>query len=209
MAMLSERVQQCWRCQRCYGYGYQIQPILFCGNYEAKILVIGQNPGEIDPNKHLDRAKWMHDSKIEEPDPQDIVGFYNWDFGTSYAAKTLARVFGDGWFRSFKYCYTNAVRCRTYHNATPSEEMLRECARYTVPMMEKRSLVVPIGRLAVTQVEKVGIIGKLKWGVPHVQVGWPVVFPIMHYSAWRGYKEDYREGFRSAIELAKLGSYLD
>jgi hypothetical protein len=114
----------------------------------------------------------------------DLVSFwYHWDLGYSPGAKSLAKVFGEGWLDNNKFCFTNAVRCRTEGNAAPSAEMVANCKRYTKRFLFGRKLVVLMGGVARNQVwagEELPSQGKI---VKNATYGNVMILP--HYVTWK------------------------
>lgn len=203
--MLSkDETLQCWECRFCPGAAYQVPPILYCGYLEAPILVIGQNPGEINYQSNSSHGKkWI---KVEEflklpnKTADEIVGFYNWDFGESHGRYMLDRIFGEHWLESGRFCYTNAVRCRTPSNQSPSEIMQASCWNWTKRLLAHRRFVVLMGAVARYQVLG-SRAAELPWGASRRLKNGVHVMAIRHYAAWRSTAEinEYQTAFSNTL----------
>lgn len=183
--------EDCGQCDACGPMaGYQSVPLLYAGSIKASIVVIGQNPGEIKDfaTFRLSQAQETFEAKTYH----ELRTFYQWDFSTSYGAKTLAGVFGSDWLTSGEYMFTNAVRCRTRGNYVPTKFMIDHCRYWTTELLEInrpfRKGIVYISRIALEQ----GIYGsdlkglrpltplKMRW-----VDGWtdPCIY-LRHYRVW-------------------------
>jgi hypothetical protein len=132
--------------------------MLGLGAFSAPILVIAQNPNEIsdDDYMRLAFAEAIGSAKGFKLDNDElgklIEDFYRADFGDSLQFVRLARVFGKNWLSSGSFYYTNAVRCRTEFNNTPSQTMIDSCSVWTKRLLAGRSAVITMGVVAATQV---------------------------------------------------------
>lgn len=181
------RIASCYSCSACVGAQYQMSPQLIAGNAtDPAILIIAQNPGEIQEGDKV-RARIIEMAKTGMFDtPEAMKAIYDVDFGTSPACKRMAAVFGDGWFESGRFAYTNAVRCRTPKNASPSNEMVTNCSVWTkaiISALKPRGLVL-LGQVAYAQLFPAGDapidVMEMK---RHKTYGPILRFP--HFSAWR------------------------
>ena len=160
MAKLDEiqLAAKCAQCTACRGAGYQSPPMLGLGSFEAPILVVAQNPGEINQNDDLRLAfAGLVDTSIREEWGNEVIGriasaFYRADFEETTQHLRLARVFSRNWLSSGLYYYTNAVRCRTEFNSAPSKEMAGNCLTWTKILSANRSVIVTLGSVASEQV---------------------------------------------------------
>lgn len=192
----------CALCNLCVGAGHQAPPAMFAGKFDAPILVIGQNPGEMrgDDTKGLWWADKLSFVRTHYPKADTVLGlmvknWYDWDFGLSHGNDMLEKLFGFGWLESGKYCFTNAVRCRTPGNAAPSPEMIANCAAWTRMLLINRRATILMGRVALDQTlgEEAG---KLGWGMPRKHPRHGVMMAIQHYSTWKG---DMTSEYRAAV----------
>lgn len=183
---------KCAQCRVCEGSGYQTVPLLGCGEMNAPILVIAQNPGEI---KTDDAHRFFTGQALAElverraPDVENsISSWYQWDFGSSLGARRLGEIFGRRWLDSGLFYYTNAVRCRTISNRAPSDEMVENCRRFTMKLIEGRKAIIFVGRMAVAQLlgEEMNRLrrGELK---QHPKYG--LLLAVGHYAAWNTHEE--------------------
>lgn len=198
---LYELAEGCAQCRVCEGAAYQTPPVLFAGHPDSPIVSIGQNPGEIKKTDTA-RQQWMH---LFDTMPAEIMmpimpAWYTWDFLFSPGYTRMSKVFGKNWLSNGGMIWTNAVRCRTPGNASPSREMANTCITWTQHLLENRNAIIMVGGLARHQ-----ILGedakKLPWGIPkrHPKLGF--LLAIKHYSAW---KDDdvslYKEAFKRVRE---------
>jgi uracil-DNA glycosylase len=149
---------KCARCTACRGAGYQTPPMLGLGSFGAPILIVAQNPGEINQNDELRLAfAGLVETAIREEWGNDIIGrtsaaFYRADFEDTIQHLRMSRAFGRDWLSSGLFYYTNAVRCRTEFNGTPSKEMSGNCLTWTKILSANRSVIVTLGSVASEQV---------------------------------------------------------
>jgi len=198
---LYELAEGCAQCRVCEGAAYQTPPALFAGFPEAPILGIGQNPGEI---KKTDKQRqiWI---KILNFLPVEVAGtvmpaWYMWDIYDSPGHARMSKVFGKDWLLKYEMMWTNAVRCRTPGNESPSREMVATCATWTQHLLENRKAIIMVGAVARHQV-----LGedakKLPWGTPkrHPKLGF--LLAIKHYSTWESDDIDlYKEAVKRIRE---------
>lgn len=180
--------QVCALCRQCDGAAYQSPPSLFAGSLTAKIVVVGQNPGEIhDTDKfRLAMGEEMLRLCNENNAGKFFEAWYRADYGSSGNAKMLSEIFGNDWLNSEKFLYTNAVRCRTKANATPGEDMVVACNTWTRKLLfaSKRSGVVLLGNIAASQ-----LLGKHVDKLPvnsvrrHPRYG--VLLRLPHPATWK------------------------
>lgn len=142
----------CSLCRACEGSAYQTVPMLAAGTLRATkrpILIIAQNPGEIRAD---DRIRHVM-TRMQPATDEGLDLWYSIDFGTSPAAAKMGQVFGEDFVLNPDFVYTNAVRCRTRANATPSDEMITNCIVWTKGLiaMHKPRGIVLLGRVAVAQ----------------------------------------------------------
>lgn len=144
----------CSSCRLCMGSAYQSIPLLIAGDKDAPIAFISQNPGEIKPtdvSRHWfarESYRWNMYEHVHT-----MQTFYDWDFATSSAAQTIAKITGDrDWVTSGHYLWTNSVRCRTEGNTRPDDEMIEACRLYTDMIIENRKAVIVIGDVARQQI---------------------------------------------------------
>lgn len=196
----------CADCKVCEGAGYQTPPVLYAGNPNAKVIAIGQNPGEIKATDQ-DRQFWM--TALSRMDAKDVASilpaWYQWDFGTSPGHNHMASVFGSSaWLLNGEVMWTNAVRCRTKNNASPPEAMITACNVWTEALLEGRKAVIMVGNVARQQVLG-SEAAKLEWGVPRKHPRFGMVMAIKHYAAWTSSAEtkQYAEGFQRIMEKLK------
>jgi uracil-DNA glycosylase len=195
-------------CRLCAGAAYQSPPVFLAGSSNPKVLVIGQNPGEIKPDD-VDRLWWadkMADAYSKSPSLDGagvlLKNWYDWDFGTSGGAKRMGQVFGDSWVENGDFAFTNAVRCRTPGNKAPTAEMVDNCTTYTRKLMFNFHLkaIVMMGQVAVGQVLGADA-HKLSWATPrrHPKLG--IIMSIKHYASWHG--EDLKDSREAWARVAK------
>lgn len=197
----------CAACRVCEGAAYQAVPSLYAGYFSAPVLVIAQNPGEIKPNDKLRLLTADQLKRETEAFVSDVAfwSWYMWDFGTSYGCKTLERIFGKDWLTSGTYVYTNAVRCRTKGNATPSLEMKATCRFWTTEMIKDRKAIVLIGKLAAEQL-LAGDASSISFGEIKKHKWYGHVLYIPHYSAWKhGDDVRFRNLVKKLLERAGIG----
>lgn len=182
----------CMQCTVC-GTPKQFPPALGIFPPEAKVLLVGQNPGWAKDDD-AERQWWSRSFAATPPaDPTEFARWYSRDFGSSYAAKALALVLGEGWLESGRYAFTNAVRCRTEGNATPEEAMITSCSIYTRQLLQRFTGLLVMGRTALDQLN--ALLGSLIEPLTLTEAKNWVVYAIPHYSAWRKYKpEDLAAG---------------
>lgn len=144
------------------------------------ILVLGQNPGEIGDGDS-NRKWWVNHFKRMAPLPEGMLSWYEWDFLTSRGYRELEKILGNGWLYTGKFAYSNAVRCRTFKNAKPSEEMQQSCKIYTRQLLYGRVALVLMGVVAVRQ-----IMGdtEFQWGKLIKSKSGVIILPIKHYVTW-------------------------
>jgi len=154
----NQLVAKCAQCAACRGAGYQTPPMLGLGSFDAPILIVAQNPGEINQNDDLRLSfAGLVETAIREEWGHEVIGrissaFYRADFEDTIQHLRLARAFGRDWLSSGLYYYTNAVRCRTEFNGTPSKEMTGNCLTWTKMLSTNRSIIVTLGSVASEQV---------------------------------------------------------
>lgn len=206
MADLRSLSVGCAGCKVCEGAGYQTPPVLYAGNPDAKIIAIGQNPGEIKAADR-DRQFWM--DAFKRMDVKDVASilpaWYQWDFGTSPGHRHMASVFGSpSWLLDGGIMWTNAVRCRTKNNASPSDAMVTACNVWTESLLEGKKAIILVGNVARSQVLGVDA-PKLEWGIPRKHPRFGLVLAIKHYAAWATAEEttQYSEAFRRIVEKLK------
>lgn len=150
MTNLSPYILGCNSCRLCEGAAYQLPPFLFAGSSNPKVLVIAQNPGEIGTDKE---NQWRFDLNkllVDGVTSNTIKTIYDVDFITSHGYKQMVKIFGENWLTNGKFMYTNAVRCRTVSNASPSDEMLNNCMGWTA-QLPIPPIVVLMGKVAMKQ----------------------------------------------------------
>lgn len=201
---LRVKAANCASCTVCEGNGYQTPPVLFAGNPNAKILAIGQNPGEIKESDTA-RQRWMDifNCPYTESVGNYIQAWYTWDFTASPGYSRMAFVFGGAWILDGLVAWTNAVRCRTQGNAAPSLQMVENCRLWTNELLSNREAVVMVGKVARDAILD-GDAAKLEWGVPrrHPKLG--IVLAIKHYSAWSSRDEAvYAQAFQRVKEALR------
>lgn len=181
--MNTELYAQCAACRVCSGAAYQSVPVLGHGpSITAPILGIGQNPGIFDRAKDPDHGWWADAAQLGEPRVVEL--FAQWSFERSAGCKSLAAVFGKDWLSKRLIYWTNAVRCRTPENASPSEEMQTSCALWTNKLLAGRKAVVVMGAVARAQ-----LFGEhadqLEWGKLRFNKKLGVhVMAMRHYAVW-------------------------
>lgn len=202
-------VVSCAKCNLCEGSGYQAPPALIAGKIDAPILVIGQNPGEIKPSD-LHRQWWARaltdyvGMKSTEASPDLIHTWYTWDFGTSSGSTKLAGVLGLNWMANGLFTFTNAVRCRTPGNESPSNEMIETCEAWTKMLIGQRLGIIMMGNIARSQILKEDS-SKSPWGQVKKHPTLGLVLSIKHYSAWTGSESDnYHEAVGVMIKALGL-----
>lgn len=187
-----DRIMSCYSCTACAGAQYQMSPQLIAGNAtDPSILVIAQNPGEIHEGDKM-RFRAIEMAKAGMFDTPDAVkALYDIDFGTSPACSRMATVFGEGWFESGRFAYTNAVRCRTPGNASPSAEMVANCSVWTklvISMLKPRGIIL-LGNVAYSQLFGDSDVIKPLEMKRHKTHG--PILRLPHFSAWR-YEDSYQ-----------------
>lgn len=183
-------------CNRCVGSCHQSPPISFAGKIDSPILVLGQNPGQIQDSDE-NRLWWANELKSKLIDATTAKMWYDWDYGTSYGQERLSLLF-NGNSHDLGYCFSNAVRCRTPGNARPSDEFIINCFDHTKALIDlwstynpdpkKRALIV-MGNIARWQVfhEELMPWGKIKF------TDYGHSLAIMHYTAWRSHYIEYQK----------------
>lgn len=186
---LLDQLSACACCRFCEGAAYQAPPALYLGSSKAPIIVIAQNPGELHPKDsfRVEMCKMMNEyvnnaTKGADVDPNAILAWYSADFSISPAYTKMVQVFGETWIKDGQILYTNAVRCRTPHNDTPSSQMKETCMTWTRILAYRQSVkaIVFIGKFAVDQflgdkasklpvnvIKRHGESGKLLLALPH------------------------------------------
>lgn len=215
-------VTDCLLCNRCSGAAYGWPPILYAGRLDSPILIVAQNPGDFysgrDPVRldaqlsASDELKSMRETgRVDE---RWVLEQYAWDFGDSYGARQLAKVFGADWLA--QCCYTNAVLCRTPDNAHPSEEMKLNCRHWTLSLIEshERKLIVTVGAVAKQQVvPRRARRSSMSWGTVYRLSNGVRILPITHYSAWRHVRADipsvYRTAFQDTVTRLRIPYLFD
>ena len=191
-------VLRCLDCRLCKGSHFMWPPVLFTGKFDAPVLVIGQNPGvfpesdwRMTAGVKLEKISMSLDSLLETFNinrlEDRVISDYHEDFGESFGAKMLGKVFGSDWMDGDDFCFTNAVRCRTPENATPSEEMQHNCYMWTLKLLDMpRKAIVLVGAVARNQVLSGKMDNRLSWGVIRtLQPSGTKVMAIKHWSAWK------------------------
>lgn len=181
-------------------------PFLYAGSSDPKILIIAQNPGEIGSgdtwrpilSKYADSIKSANELKV----------IYDIDFVTSHGHTAMESIFGEDWLMSGDFMYTNAVRCRTPGNASPSDQMIDNCMGWT-SQLPIPDLVVLMGGIARKQFCKMVKKPELQAFkvVKFMHNGTNVhVATIPHYAALKS-KADVqkaKETYEEALEKAGL-----
>lgn len=207
MQNLSAYVLGCTGCRLCEGAAYQLPPFLYAGSSKPSVLVIAQNPGEIGSDKE---NQWRFDlaalttAEEFETNAAAIKTIYDVDFITSYGYKQMSKIFGDTWLLNGKFMYTNAVRCRTPGNASPSDEMVSNCMGWTA-QLPMPMIVVLMGKVAMKQFCKMEGKPELEaWKLVRLRKdkGTTYVITIPHYAAMRSHTdmERAKELFQSAVD---------
>lgn len=178
-------VTSCFTCAACDGAQYQMSPQLIAGNAtDPAILIIAQNPGEIHEDGMRQRLIEMAGAGMFT-DPAAIKALADVDFGTSPACQRMNTVFGEGWFESNRFAYTNAVRCRTPKNAKPEDEMVTNCSVWTklvINSLKPRGIVI-LGNVAYEQLFPRDESIKVMEMKRHKTYG--PILRLPHFSAWR------------------------
>jgi uracil-DNA glycosylase len=190
----------CAECRICEGAAYQTPPVLYAGHGTSPIIAIGQNPGEIK-DSDMARQRWLDifNNLSDDNVSKFMPVWYMWDFYDSPGYKRLSQVFGKGWLMDGQIMWTNAVRCRTEGNATPSKEMLKTCKTWTEQLLEDRKAIIMVGGAARHQIMREEV-KKLDWGVPKRHPSLGLILAIKHYSAWKG---DDVKTYRKAVKKLK------
>lgn len=194
----------CSECRLCKGAAYQMPPFLYAGSGDPSILVIAQNPGEIGSDDKwrpkLQKYAFSLDSAVA------LKVLYDVDFITSHGYEMMEKIFGEGWFLTGKFMYTNAVRCRTPKNGTPSSEMISNCMSWTA-QLPLPPLVVLMGSIARKQFCEMVKKPELDvYKIVKLKREQPVrVMTIPHYAAMKPKDFDQaRDLFEKAMEEAGL-----
>lgn len=193
----------CAKCAMCANSRYQAPPALYAGPFDAPVLVVAQNPGEIKEKHRLELADAAHIEAASRADPNVIRFWYDYDFKTSNGFRSLASIFGPDWLSTGQYVFTNSVRCRTKGNEAPSTEMVDSCASWTRQLVDGRKAVIVVGAVARGQ-----LLGaeaeKLPWGTPRKK-GSVIYLAVKHYSAWGGASEarEYEAAVKRVLEALK------
>lgn len=190
-------VISCHKCRACTGAAFQASPILAIGELDAPILIVAQNPGVFDTDTHAEfQQRW---EEAETADEHLVLGYL--DFAGTKADSTFAKVFGRGWLESGKFCYTNAIRCRTPNNEAPSNQMRYNCNDWTQLLLPKRKIVVVVGAVAREQVTRNNMPnGSFR----RLSGTGTYVITMTHYSAWRGSEHDrYRDMFNQVLNYVE------
>lgn len=171
----------CAKCRVCDGAAYQTPPVFFAGRQEAPIIAIGQNPGEI---KDVDIARQQWIQLFNAFDLTNFVpSWYLWDFVSSPGYHILKKVFGENWLANGEVVWTNAVRCRTKNNASPSRDMIEACKVWTDALLQNRKAIIMVG--AVSRLQILGPeAAKLDWGIPRKHARFGYLLAIKYYAAW-------------------------
>jgi len=77
--------------------------------------------------------------------------WYDLEFMTSFTYTRIGHILGPRWLETGDYYYTTAVRCRTFQNQAPSNEMVEKCREFTDELLVGRDATILIGRLPVIQ----------------------------------------------------------
>ena len=201
--MTIEMINECARCRVCEDAAYQAPPVAYVGDFDSPILVVAQNPGEIKSGDLVRKATARNmllkaNRTTADSDISDVIlGWYFEDFTTSPGYKEMSKLFGKDWLLSGIYLYTNAVRCRTQFNKSPSSQMQTECWKYTRQLLFDREAVVMIGSVAKQQV--CGTM-KLTKSVATLVDGKYYLY-IPHYVRWTAPKiEAYQYALRSILD---------
>lgn len=191
-----EEILGCSECVLCKGAGYLMRPVLYIGNPEAQILVIAQNPGSFAEDKFTEFvSEWQN-----EKDAQRQIELGYLDYADTHADKSYSKIFGKEWLESGHFCYTNAVRCRTPNNETPSWEMENACRMWTKKLLADRRLVVISGNVAKRQL---GLDAIGRYAVKRLAGSSTYVMSVYHYAAWRTKEVDLgRELFIRSLALS-------
>lgn len=144
--------EKCANCLSCKDSSYQTPPVLCTGNEDSDLMVIAQNPGEI---KGTTWRNLLAAEMIKAPQSECcgalMKSLYRLDFESSHGCEVLTEVFGNMWLD--EWLYTNAVRCRTKNNKSPSVEMVGACNTWTRILLQQRKVrcIVFIGVMAASQ----------------------------------------------------------
>lgn len=198
----------CSGCRLCEGAAYQLPPFLFAGSEKPSILVIAQNPGEIGSDKENAWRFKLKELAVDSSNATVLRTIYDVDFVTSYGHTQMSRIFGEGWLTNGRFMYTNAVRCRTPKNASPSEQMVQNCMGWTA-QLPVPPLVVLMGKVAVRQYCMLMKKSELDlWKLVTLKHGQKStkVLTIPHYAAMRSHAdmELAKEMFEQALVEADL-----
>jgi len=193
MTKLTER---CFSCHKCEGAQFQTPPAFGISRGNEPILIVAQNPGEIRV-QDIDRQWWLEHFKHTQLNAKAFSLWYEWDFITSNGYTRFCDILGPNWLYSGHFAYTNAVRCRTHANQSPSDEMVQNCKAFTLNLMTDRRALILVGRVAATQV-----LGDkpFEWGQIIPLVRKKFVLPIKHYSAWNYHNQQDVEFYKSAVD---------
>ena len=198
---LSNLLELCCFCVDCELYGYQTPPVFGTGNPEADIVVIAQNPGEIEPGDEA-RQWWIKSFEHNKFDNSSKVmkTFYRFDFEESNAYKAFSSIFGPNWLDYI--FYTNSVRCRTQDNEPPTDKEVKICKRWTGKAIKisgkMPKLIVLVGGTARKQILEEDA-SQLQFGQIKKRKDQFAVLAIKHYSAW---KNDEATGYKKTFDNA-------
>lgn len=212
-----EFVVKCSNCRQCKGAAYQSPPVSYVGSLKGRVLILAQNPGEVDQKSDEARNWWNKavSSRSAQNDAILMKTWYHWDFETSYGANKLGWLTAYDWLRSGDYCFSNSVRCRTPNNSNPDIEMILNCAEHTRELIdlwkketkdEDRRLLVLMGAVAKTAFLRIHELQSEQfpnWGIAFKQPSLGTVLPVMHYAAWRSNAHTFRKAFKSAYDSLK------
>lgn len=209
-----EFVVKCSNCRLCPGAAYQSPPVSYVGRLSGRVLIIAQNPGQMDLKNDPNRGWWSKavSTNVSMNDPLLMKTWYEWDFGTSPGQKKFEWLTKKGWLSTGDFCYSNAVRCRTKDNSQPQIEMVTNCAEHSRALIdmwieatisENRRLLVLVGATSLISFKRLFDVPAdfvTTWGIPFAYKGLGTVLPIKHYAAWRGDSNRFRKAFQEAYE---------
>lgn len=209
MTDVTEYIRSCSNCRLCVGSNHQSPPISYSGSITGRVLILGQNPGEVGSD---DAQRNWWNARVQMPAVRDdaiaMKNWYDWDFAFSNGARRLGWMIGNqGWLNTGDFAFSNAVRCRTVKNAAPSGEMLENCAEHSRDLIdlwmksrgnEDARLLVLMGAYSVNSFKRLFDMVPLdiQYYEPFKLPLLGTVFPMKHYAVWRGDSNRVRERFK-------------
>jgi uracil-DNA glycosylase len=148
-------------------------PILFVGNFMSDIVIVGQNPPELDQSNEAFMLR-LEELQGQVADgtatAQDLEATFRYEFAQTPYAQALFDVFGRDMLDT--YLMTWALRCRI--NGKPEQDHISACSSWTTAVLRRRKGVITIGGAAKTQVlgEQAGLIefGQIRKNAPFFTV---------------------------------------